>query len=282
MKYKIVHETEYAFSSNVFLEPHYLRFKPKITPYNELLSFNLKVSITPAGLHELVDAENNLVHMCWFEGLHTLLSIKADSILLVHEHNPFDFLIYPTDYNKLPITYSEPLKKTLWPALEIEKIASPLIEYGQLILEESSFNTINFISNLTNRIHEDFTTESRLEGIPHEADKTFNLKKASCRDLAWMQIQLLRNIGIASRFVSGYYYVSAEHPEFELHAWVEVYIPGAGWIGLDPSHGILTADAHIPISTSTRYENTMPVTGSIRGDASAKLNTNLFIKLIED
>ena len=98
-----------------------------------------------------------------------------------------------------------------------------------------------------------------------------------------MQIQLLRNMGIASRFVSGYYYlITDDEPEFELHAWTEVFLPGAGWIGLDPSNGMFTSDGHIPVIGSTTYENAMPVTGSIRGDANSKLSTELQINLVKN
>ena len=123
--------------------------------------------------------------------------------------------------------------------------------------------------------------EERSTGQPHEPVTTFNLKKGSCRDLAWFEIQLLRHVGIASRFVSGYYYIPMEKPKFELHAWLEVYIPGAGWIGFDPSHGIVTGNNHIPIASSSDFENTMPVTGSIRGDAGSELKTHIDIQIID-
>ncbi len=281
MKYKIIHETEYTYSIDVFLEPHYLRFKPKITPYAELLSYNLKLSILPAGLTEQSDAENNLIHICWFEGLHKTLVIKSEAIVLAHEHNPFNFILYPSDFFKVPFTYAEPLKNVLQAALRIGKISSDLIEYGDGILKKSNFNTVEFITNLTDQIHTDFVVESRLEGVPFEADKTFELKRASCRDLSWMQIQLLRHFGIASRFVSGYYFILIENPEFELHAWVEVFLPGAGWIGFDPSNGIMTSHSHIAISTSSMPENTMPVTGSVRGSATSTLTSNLVIEVVD-
>ena len=116
-----------------------------------------------------------------------------------------------------------------------------------------------------------------MEGRPYHPNKLFQLKSGSCRDLAWMQIQLLRNLGFAGRFVSGYFYLDAENPEFELHAWLEVFIPGAGWIGLDPSHGMLAGDAHIPVASSSNYENTMPVSGSVRGSANSTLKNDLII-----
>lgn len=95
-----------------------------------------------------------------------------------------------------------------------------------------------------------------------------------------MQIHMLRFVGIAARFVSGYYYLDSKNPEFELHAWVEVFLPGAGWIEFDPGHGMLTGWYHIPLASSSFYENTMPVSGSIRGDVTSKLENTLKISVI--
>ena len=95
---KIVHETTYEFSSEVFIEPHYLRFKPKVTPHNKLESFDIDISSTPTGLSELIDAENNLVHFCWFSGVHEKLSIRTESVVLLEDTNPFNFVLSPDRY----------------------------------------------------------------------------------------------------------------------------------------------------------------------------------------
>ena len=281
MKLKIIHETIYAFNGEVFLEPHYLRFKPKVTPYIQVENFQLHLSPTPTGLSEQIDAENNIIHFCWFDGLHEKLSINVESTVTIKEQNPFNFILYPPEFFKLPFTYDEPLKKILLPSLHVSDLSSDLIQFGERIKKESNYKTTQFITNLTRQIHSDFIVESREVGMPYEADMTFELKKASCRDLSWMQIQLLRHMGIAARFVSGYYFIELENPDFELHAWVEAFLPGAGWIGFDPSNGILTGNSHIPVVKSAVSENTMPVTGSVRGDAAAEMTTNLVIKKID-
>ena len=95
-----------------------------------------------------------------------------------------------------------------------------------------------------------------------------------------MEIHLLRNMGIASRFVSGYFYLPLEKEGFDLHAWVEVFIPGAGWIGFDPSHGMVAGASHIPVASSAHYDNTMAVTGAVRGSASSELETKLWIEAL--
>ena len=280
IKYKIIHDTTYSFTSEVFFEPHFLRFKPKTTTFNNLESFKLNLTPLPVGVSEQIDPENNLVHFCWFEGLNKTFKIHAESIVTIRKYNPLNFILHPTGNFNLPINYSDELNNLLKQALTFEKIDKPLIEFGEKTLNDSKFDTVSFITNITNRIHKEFIVESREEGIPFEADKTFELKKGSCRDLVWMQIQLFRYMGLASRFVSGYYYIPLDDSEYELHAWLEVFLPGAGWIGLDPSHGIVVGNSHIPVACSTNFVNTMTVTGTIRGDADSKLSTKLSIDIL--
>ncbi len=281
MRFKIIHITEYEFSKSVFLEPHYLIFKPKNAPHLELESHSLKLSITPAGISEQLDAEENFVHFCWFEGMHKKINITSEAVVNSIDYNPFNFLIYPLHFNTIPFSYSDNLVILLQKYLTAETVNDELLSYGKTILISKNNNTIPFLTELTISIHADFVVESREEGIPFEPDKTFRLKKGSCRDLVWMQIHLLRNLGIASRFVSGYYYVDVEDPRYELHAWTEVFLPGAGWIGFDPSNGITTSHTHIAVATSSHYENTMPVSGTLRGDATSTLKTTLVIEVLD-
>ena len=226
------------------------------------------------------DEENNVVDFCWFEGMTKKFTITSKSILETKTYNPFDFIIYPQRYNELPFQYDELQKKLLFSTLISQPISKGLIDYGAKVLKASNFNTVQFLTNLTKKLHEDFSVEFREDGSPLQPDKTFKLKKGSCRDLTWLQINILRQLGIAARFVSGYYYFDMDEPEFELHAWVDVFLPGTGWLGLDPSHGILTGDTHFPIASSAHFENTMPVSGGIRGSAKSKLITQLSIEKI--
>ncbi len=278
---KIVHETEYRFTNEVFIEPHYLRFRPRTTPYNKLESIHLNIWPAPMGLTEQRDAENNLVHFCWFDGMHEKLSIHSESVVILSENNPFNFIVFPNSYFDLPFHYSDRLKDMLFADLFSERIDLPLIEFGNHILEKSTYKTLNFITNLTQQIHSDFKLESRPDGEPFKADKTFKLKAGSCRDLSWMQIQLLRHLGIAARFVSGYYFIESEDSGHELHGWVEVYLPGAGWVGFDPSHGIIAGSSHIPICSSAYSQNTLPVIGTFRGGAESTMEVSLSMVKME-
>lgn len=280
MKFKINHQTDYIFDSEVFLEPHFLRFRPRPTPCIDVVDFSMSISPEPAG-HKLIrDEEYNGVDFAWFEGMTEKLSITTNSIIETSPFNPFDFILYPHHFNKLPFMYNELQAKLLFSALKVQPVSNSIIDYGAEVLKNSNFNTIQYLTQLTNKLHDDFIVEYREDGSPLLPDETFEFKKGSCRDLSWLQIHLLRQQGIAARFVSGYYYFDMDVPEFELHAWVQVYLPGTGWLGLDPSHGLLTGNTHFPIASSSHYENTMPVSGVIRGSATSQLITQLSIEKI--
>lgn len=278
--FKIIHNTNYLFDSEVFLEPHYLRFRPRPTPCIDVVDFNMTILPKPQGHKIIRDEEHNVVDFCWFEGMTKKLSINTVSVLKVKPYNPFDFILYPENINTLPFQYNKLQEKLLFSALEVHPISQELIDYGTNLQKGSDHNTIQYVSLLTKQLHDDFIVEYREDGSPLSPDKTFKLKRGSCRDLSWMQIHLLRQQGIAARFVSGYYYFDMEKPQFELHAWVQVFLPGTGWLGLDPSHGILTGNNHFPIASSAYFEHTMPVSGGIRGSATSKLITQLLIEKI--
>ena len=280
MKYKILHDTEYNFSTEVFPEPHYLRFRPKQTPYIDVISFDLKIDPVPEGQSEQFDVENNIIHFCWFGNMTRKISIQAISIVEVKDFNPFNFILHPGESSNLPLNYSDNFSTLLETALS-EKIGkNPLYDYGQNCLKDANFETLKFITNLTKQIHSDFNLIYREEGKAWDPEKTFSLKKGSCRDLAWMQVQIFRSQGLAARFVSGYFYLNDENIQFELHAWVEIFLPGAGWIGVDPSHGIFTGNSHIPVASSVDFDNTLPVTGTTRGNSDSQLKTKLEIKVM--
>lgn len=276
MKFKIIHDTKYNFNSEVYLEPHQLRLKPKTTSFCALDSFELEIFPKPIGIKEQFDPENNIIHFAWFDLGTKSLDIKTTSVITLSEYNPFSFIIYPSQYLNIPFEYSEDLKLSLYGSLKKIDINQSLRDYVNKILEKSN-STMDFIANLTKQIHQDFQLCYRHEGSPFEPDKTFELKNGSCRDIAWMQIHLLRNFGVAARFVSGYYYIEIENPSYELHAWVEVFIPGTGWIGFDPSHGMVTGNTHISLASSSDFNQAMTITGSVRGSASSELVTDLSI-----
>ena len=280
MKFKIIHQTEYVFDSEVFLDPHYLRFMPRQTPCITVENFSMSVVSKPIGHKRIRDEENNTVDFYWFDGMTKKLTIKAESTLEIKPFNPFDFILYPPQFNEVPFEYFEPRKRLLYASLQRKPISDELLDYGESLLKASNYNTVTYLTALTKQIRNDFTVVYRQVGAPFSPNRTFKHKKGSCRDLTWMQINLLRKQGIAARFVSGYYYYEMDEPKYELHAWVDVFLPGAGWVGFDPSYGMLTCNTHFPVAVSANPENTMPVSGGIRGSATSKLITKLSIEKI--
>ncbi len=278
MNYKIIHETTYLFDGDVFLEPHYLRFRPKQTPFIDVTHFSISLTSAPQGHSIIEDEEHNTIDFCWFETLTNRLTIHVESYLETKDHNPFNFIIHPDSFNTLPFTYSEHQYQILFASLQKQALNQELLDYANTILDAAQCNTVAFVTNLTTQIHQDFIVEYRESGPPMSPNQTFKLKRGSCRDLTWMQINILRNHGIAARFVSGYFYFDMEKPIYELHAWVEVFIPGTGWLGFDPSHGMLTGNTHFSVASSAIAENTMPVSGGIRGSATSQLLTQLTIE----
>lgn len=280
MKLQISHTTEYTYSNPVFFEPHYLRFKPKDTPHSNLVEFKLKIDPEPSGYSEQIDIENNHIGLCWFEDTHRQLKLSIKTIIEVNEYNPFNFLVHPAEYLQLPFQYNDQTGQLLKPSLQYSSLSEELKSFLKDTLEKTDHQTTPFLLELTRQIHNEFIVETREIGEPYDPGLTSKLKRGSCRDLAWMQIHLLRQIGIAARFVSGYFYLNSTNPQFELHAWIEVFLPGAGWIGFDPSNGIVCGCFHIPLASSAFYENTMPVSGTTRGESKAILQNELKISLI--
>ena len=278
MTFEIVHTTTYEYSSPVFFEPHYFRLIPKVTAHAVVHDFSMSISPSPTGYSDQNDTENNAIRLCWFDGMHQQMKVEVSSIVEVADYNPFDFLIHPSEYLQVPFKYDDYTHKLLQANLEAKALPVNLLSFVQAILKETEGKTVDFLLALTQRIHREFVVETRETGEPLEPAITFESRRGSCRDLACMQINMLRHLGIATRFVSGYFYIDVEQPTFELHAWVEVFLPGAGWVGFDPSHGLLTGASHIPLASSAFPQHTMPVSGTVRGDARSSLSHNLIIK----
>ncbi len=279
MKLSIKHFTRYSFDQPVFFEPHYLRFRPRTGPHLKLLSYKTEIFPAIQGASNQFDPEGNLLQFCWFSGTHNSMEIKAESVVELQSFSPFEFLIHPSEFTSFPFEYSTDSISLLQPSLKKLPLNRELKEFTEQIAGNANHQTIPFLSALTREIFDKIKLETREKGAPQLPEKTFNSATGSCRDLSWLQINLLRHCGIAARFVSGYLFLDAEDPEYELHAWLEVYLPGAGWIGLDPSHGVFADQKYIPVAASADYKNTMPVTGSVRGDGKAKLQTDLVIVL---
>jgi len=275
--FEISHYSNYQFDSPVFLEPQTLRFKPKTNHLQKLVSFDLDIQPQPVNLSEQIDLEGTQSHFCWFEGLHSQLIVSSHCKMEVPHFNPYDFVVYPDEFTQLGFKYPENIYSIISPNLEPISSTPQLKLFTQEIIQSSSGQTIKFVSELVQRIYQLFKKTRRHSGKPHPPEQTIKEKKGSCRDLTVLAMAICRNVGIASRFVSGYLYVPSARGH-ELHAWFEVYIPGGGWKGFDSMIGLAVQNNHIAVVTTANPDHSVPITGSIRGSAKSKLTTKVQVK----
>jgi hypothetical protein len=280
MKLKINHTTGYKFPEKVFLEPHYLNFKPLPRPYYELEEFDLKIHPDPTGFSERVNLENNQEFQVWMNDMTDRLMIRAEMVLKINEgnYNPMEFILDPfKTIDSEGFVYTDFKKKYLAPYIEIKE-SPALRSFTRSIFKKKDSDVVAGLFEILDQIYIGWQHERLEEESELDPELCFNNRTGSCRDLAWMLITMLRMEGMASRFVSGYTYNDEMEAGHELHAWVELYLPGAGWVGLDPSLGLFTNEYYIPVATSFQPSNTMPVIGAYRGEVMGEMTTSLNIR----
>lgn len=269
----IRHTTRYTFSSEVFLEPHSVRLKPRSDCTQRLIDFNLSVDPEPSGKADIIDLSGNDGVSLWFSGTHTSLTLKTEAIVETLRTHPFDFIITDNSVATLPADYSGSFQLSIEPYLiRNSEPGGKLEDFASSILEEANGDTIKFLSALNSHIYSGFEKTVRYEGPPFPPEVTLLSEMGTCRDLTLLFIEVCRAVGLAARFVSGYREAEMHSTERELHAWAEVYLPGGGWRGYDPSEGLAVADSHVAVASGVMPEDAAPVTGTFRGDGvSAKI-----------
>ncbi len=265
MKFKITHQIQYTYSRKVFVEPTILRLKPRDDFSQKLENFQMVLTPAPSGRSEGLDLYNNPVTLFW----HTaeLAKWEASTSFTIETllNNPFNYLITDQQVLKLPAKYSKENRQALAPYLFRPEPDGAVDDLAQRLLTESDDNTLSFLYHMTDNLHRDFAQVVRLVGEALPPGKTLRRKEGACRDLTVLFIDLCRSLGIAARFVSGYKYDPDSKDSFELHAWAEVFLPGAGWRGYDPSLGLAVADTHIALASGPGHAEAGAVTGTFRG-----------------
>tara|TARA_R110000868_G_scaffold408293_3_gene690956 strand:+ start:23825 stop:24676 length:852 start_codon:yes stop_codon:yes gene_type:complete len=279
LELNIVHTTRYNYSKAVSLLPHYIRLKPQSRSYLTLSKFDISISPEPMSISERIDAENNPYFQVWMQPVPLKeLEIKAQINLQLETFDPFHFIIDPpVRFFQSKFHYPDTHKEYLKPFLPTKVCSKNFTSFLSERIKGSDRSCILFITDLLRYIANNFEYIRKERDVTLESENTFNKLSGSCKELSWMLIEMLRCTGLAARFVSGYAYNPILGDGHELHAWVEVLLPGAGWIGLDPSSGLLTDEHYIPVATSFNPELTMPVTGAFAGDAKSKLNASVTI-----
>ena len=281
---KIKHLLTYHYSAAINLEPHVLYLHPRKSSLLTINSFNLDVNPKPIQISKNLDPEGNIQNILFFKEPTEFLQIEMNAVVETTEFNPFDFVYFPFESKTLPLNYTHSYQKTLSPYLGQEGLNSLVEQTARQIASQVKWNTSSFLSELNEFIFKQFAYEIREEGAPNTAEYTLVNRRGSCRDYAVLFSALCRALGLATRFVSGYYVgvapVDVPNQTHHLHAWVEVYLPGGGWRGYDPTQHEVVAGNHIPLAASCLPEEITPVFGSYRGSATSELITKVSIERV--
>ncbi len=283
MKIKYIHNLEYSYEESVQLGEHRLCIKPRSHGFQRLINFNLNISPNPKILYPLLAASGEEINRITFEGYTDSLSIKAISEVETLKHPCILDGVKERDLT-LPFCRSI-INRDLQGALEgwmpNGQHDPSAVELAQESLAGSSNNALSFTFQLIEIIQDRVKYTKRHTGPAWPAGRTLRERVGSCRDLAMLMVESCRSVGIPSRFVSGYHFEDPLPKEFELHAWAELYIPGAGWRGFDPSGKGLIDERYLTLVSSSKSNLTAVITGNFRGKTNLKNNLKWEIKPLE-
>jgi len=279
----IEHRTTYRFEHVVEVAPHVLRLRPAPHCRTPILAYSLTVSPGNHFINWQQDPFGNHLARIVFPEPSDHLSITVDLLADLTVINPFDFFVEESAAN-FPFTYDATVKADLEPYLKTSTAGGPLLDAFmadpanrlaavEASSSEPSIAIVDFLVDLNRRLYERVEYSVRMEAGVQDPEFTLDVGIGSCRDTSWLLVEIMRRLGLAARFVSGYLLQlvsdqtaldgpSGPKEDFtDLHAWAEVYIPGAGWIGLDPTSGLFAGEGHIPLACTPHPASAAPVTG---------------------
>ncbi|MGD9648976.1 MAG: DUF2126 domain-containing protein, partial [Pirellulales bacterium] len=266
------HTTSYRYDRTVIFDPHVIRLRPAPHCRTPIVSYSLRVEPEPHFLNWQQDPYNNYQARIVFPEPARELKITVDLVAEMVSINPFDFFIAP-EAETYPFVYEPALAGELTPYRECEPAGPRLAELAAS-LRRHDLRTIDFLVDLNRHLQQSIEYGIRLEPGVQTCEETLERASGSCRDTAWVFVQLLRQLGFAARFVSGYLIQltadeksldgpSGPEQDFtDLHAWTEVYLPGAGWVGFDATSGLVAGEGHIPLACAAHPITAAPITGS--------------------
>jgi len=285
------HRTSYSYDRLISLGPQIVRLRPAPHCRTPIHSYSLKVSPEEHFLNWQQDPHGNFLARAVFEKPARSLTVEVDLIAEMTVINPFEFFLEESAEN-CPFAYDAWLTTQLAPFL---KCSEPGPKWTAFIdsIDRSECRTVDFIVALNSRLQHEIAYEIRMEPGVQSPERTLELAKGSCRDTGWLLVETLRHLGLASRFVSGYLIQlkpdvksldgpSGTEVDFtDLHAWAEVFLPGAGWVGLDPTSGLLAGEGHIPLACTPDPMAAAPISGSL-GECEVDFDFNMTVTRIHE
>jgi uncharacterized protein (DUF2126 family)/transglutaminase-like putative cysteine protease len=288
----ISHKTRYSFDRAVALSPHIFRLRPAVHSRTPVKGYSLRIEPADHFINWQQDPYGNILARVVFPNKTRTLSVEVEVIADMTVINPFDFFV--EDYaEKFPFKYETQLFKELQPYLETSE-NGPLLAQWVKDFDITPRNINDFLVDVNRKVFGDIGYNIRMEAGIQSCEESLEKRRGSCRDSAWLLVQILRHLGLAARFVSGYLVQLAadiksldgpsgpEHDFTDLHAWTEVYIPGAGWVGLDPTSGLLAGEGHIPLACTPDPASAAPVSGGTDKCEVEFEFSNTVVRLHED
>lgn len=268
----LTHHTDYVYDRPVQLGPQLVRLRPMPDLRAPAPGFDLRVEPAPLSLHWLQDPWGNAVGRLIPGGPTDRLALTVRLTLDMAARNPFDFLVEPAAVT-WPFHYDVASADALAPFLRADQ-AGPLLQAMRLELAAPQ-DTVGMVIALAAATRDRIAYVVRMEAGVWPPERTLQEQRGSCRDSAWLVVQLLRLHGIAARFVSGYLVQATDAGlGAELHAWAEAYLPGAGWIGVDATSGLLCAEGHVAVAGSPGPIGAAPLDGTVEA-GEARLTTSI-------
>ena len=269
------HKTHHRYARPVWLSPQVVRLRPAPHCRTPIVSYSLRVTPAEHFVNWQQDPYSNYLARLVFPKQTREFCVEVDLVAEMVVINPFDFFV-EKHAEQFPFDYGDLLRRELAPYLAAAPLGPQVEQWLGTVRKTGATHTINYLIELNQKLQQQIKYVIRLEPGIQEPEHTLTCLSGSCRDTSWLLVQIFRNLGLAARFVSGYLIqlvpdvkpidggaAGASADFTDLHAWVEVYIPGAGWIGLDPTSGLLAGEGHIPLAATAEPTSAAAITGFI-------------------